>query len=199
MASDRLPPARRTDPARTERDLRDCGSGDREPARVAIAARVAIICSVGLLAVGCSIVRPEARATDVRVVNSANGATQLAITVALTNPGKDEVELVEYDYALTLPDGSGYGGKWAALRALPPGATVNAEIPAVVPTASVASGVSAWRVSGSIEFRDPKSFARILYEAGLLRTSASFSGEGDALRPAAAAATPPASPAGGAR
>ena len=157
-----------------------------------VAARVSAICAAGLLAGGCAIVRPEARATDVRVVNSANGATQLAITVALTNPGKDEVELVEYDYALTLPDGSGYGGKWAALRALPPGATVNAEIPAVVPTASVANGASSWRVSGSVEFRDPKSFARILYEAGLLRTSAAFSGDGDAIRPAAASTASPA-------
>ncbi len=189
MVSDRLPPACRSDSA----------CADRVYTVRSIVARVAIVCSAGLLAGGCAIVRPEARATDVRVVNSANGATQLAITVALTNPGKDEVELVEYDYALTLPDGSGYGGKWAALRALPPGATVNAEIPAVVPTASVANGASSWRVSGSVEFRDPKSFARILYEAGLLRTSASFSGKGDALRPANPAATPAASPAAGAR
>ena len=136
------------------------------------------------------MVRPEARAVDARIVESGGDATKVEIALELRNPGKDEVELVEYDYVVTLPDGAAYGGKWAALRALPPGRTVEATIPAVLPRQSVAnagSGESAWRVSGTLRYRDPQSFARILYEAGILRTEVSFSGSGRAIRAAEAA------------
>lgn len=132
---------------------------------------------------GCTVVRPVARATDVQVVESVGGTSRVDITLALTNPGDDEVELIEYDYTLSLADGSGYGGKWAALRALPPRSTIEARIPAVVPTASLVDG-GAWRVTGKVEFRDPQSFALILYEAGILHTRSEFSGDGDVIRPA---------------
>lgn len=147
---------------------------------------------------GCSVVRPEARAIDARIVESSGlaanditkGVTKLEIALELRNPGKDEVELVEYDYVVTLPDGAAYGGKWAALRALPPGRTVEATIPAILPTASVGaarSSEAAWRVSGTLRYRDPQSFARILYEAGILKTEISFSGSGSMIRPGVAA------------
>jgi hypothetical protein len=42
----------------------------------------------------------------------------------------------------------------------------------------------AWRVTGKVEFRDPQSFARILYEAGILHTRSEFSGDGDVIRQA---------------
>lgn len=99
------------------------------------------------------------------------------ITLDLTNSGTNEVELVAYDYIITLEDGSSYDGRWAALRALPPGQTVEARIPAVLPLASVQEGVR-WRVRGSASYRDPQSIARILYEAGILKTQSEFSGEG---------------------
>jgi hypothetical protein len=35
-----------------------------------------------------------------------------------------------------------------------------------------------WVVSGTASYRDPQSFARILYEAGLLKTQAEFGGSG---------------------
>lgn len=161
----------------------------------ATAGALAVLVGVGG---GCSVVRPEARAVDARIVESngaaatdmTKGVTKLEIALELRNPGKDEVELVEYDYVVTLPDGAAYGGKWAALRALPPGRTVEATIPAILPTASVgaaASSPSAWRVSGTLRYRDPQSIARILYEAGILKTEVPFSGSGSTIRPRVAA------------
>jgi hypothetical protein len=136
---------------------------------------------------GCSVVRPDARATDARIVETGGGATQVDIALELKNTGDDEVELVEYDYVVTLGDGSSYGGKWAALRALPPGRTVEATIPAVLPAASVGIGQVPWSVSGTLRYRDPQSIARIFYEAGILKTEVSFSGSGPSLKPIAAA------------
>lgn len=134
-------------------------------------------------AAGCSVTRPDARAVDARTVESSGGVTKLDIALELKNTGADEVELVEYDYVVTLADGASYGGKWAALRALPPGRVVEATIPAILPSASVGSGEVSWRVSGTLRYRDPQSIARILYEAGIIKTEVSFSGAGTAVRP----------------
>lgn len=136
---------------------------------------------------GCSIDRPNVRASEARIVASSGAATELEVAIELKNSGTDEIELVEYDYVLTLADGASYGGRWAALRALPPQQTVVATLPAVVPTASVRGGSAAWTLSGTLRYRDPQSIARILYEAGLLKTQVSFSGSGSAIaRPSSA-------------
>ncbi|MEY3142283.1 MAG: hypothetical protein RLY21_776 [Planctomycetota bacterium] len=151
-----------------------------------VGALAVLACALG----GCSVLRPEARAVDARIVESNGNATKIEVALELQNTGKDEVELVEYDYVVTLPDGASYGGKWAALRALPPGRVVAATIPAVLPTASVAAAGSnppAWRVSGTVRYRDPQSIARILYEAGILKTETGFSGSGSAIRAGLAA------------
>ena len=36
-----------------------------------------------------------------------------------------------------------------------------------------------WTVTGTMTYRDPQSFARILYEAGILKTESMFEGEGN--------------------
>jgi len=131
-----------------------------------------------VLSTGCALVRPEARAIAVEVRKSAENASEVALVVELRNPGDDEIELVQYDYTVTVADGSSYGGRWAALRALPPGQTVTAEIPALLPTSSLNRDATAWRASGTLTYRDPRSFARILYEAGILKSEISFAGSG---------------------
>jgi len=154
------------------------------PGPTRVPAALALAALVGVSAAGCSVARPEARAFEARIAESTGATTKVDIALELTNPGDDEIELVEYDYTITLPDGASYGGKWAALRALPPARTVEATVPAVLPTASVRDGAAAWRVSGTLRYRDPQSIARILYEAGLLKTEVGFSGAGSAMRPA---------------
>ena len=151
----------------------------------------------GALAAGCSVVRPDVRAAEAHVAARGDGTAKVDIELELRNGGDTEVELVTYDYLIRLADGSSYDGRWAALRALPPGQTVRATVPAILPVASATAGAR-WEVSGSVSYRDPQSFARILYEAGLLRTEAGFQGEGaiaDApASPAAAASGPAAAP-----
>lgn len=146
----------------------------------------------GALGTGCSVVRPDVRATEANVAARGDGTAKVDIVLELRNGGDTEVELVTYDYLIRLGDGSSYDGRWAALRALPPGQTVRATVPAILPAASAIAGAR-WEVSGSVSYRDPQSFARILYEAGLLRTEAGFGGEGsmaEAPAPAAALQAP---------
>ncbi|MFM1867105.1 MAG: hypothetical protein RL591_513 [Planctomycetota bacterium] len=154
---------------------------------------------------GCHVVRPEGRATELRLGQTNGDLTEVVVVLELRNPGRDEIDLVEYDYTVSLADGSRYGGRWAALRALPPGQTVEAMLPAVLPTTSLADGM-AWSASGTGKYRDPNSVLRILYEAGILKNEYSFSTSGtkkfskaastSAVAPAATpAATPDATPA----
>jgi hypothetical protein len=146
------------------------------------------------LAGGCSVPRPRIEATAARLAETGSSTARLDIVLDLTNTGGTDVELVNYDYTISLADGSSYGGRWAALRALPPNETVQAVIPAVVPAASARDGVR-WSLRGQASYRDPQSIARILYEAGILRTETDMAGSGTlAAQPAAAAPPAPAGP-----
>ncbi len=145
----------------------------RSPLNLSIS--TAIACSI--VAGGCTVVRPNARASAAHLGMQSGGAAEVDITLELSNTGSTEIELVTYDYLITLEDGSSYDGRWAALRALPPGQTIVASVPAIVPASSARVGAR-WTVSGTASYRDPQSFARILYEAGLLKTQASFGGTG---------------------
>ena len=55
---------------------------------------------------------------------------------------------------------------------------MKATVPAIVPVASARAGAR-WTVTGTMTYRDPQSFARILYEAGILKTESMFEGEGN--------------------
>lgn len=146
----------------------------RPGATIAAALMAALANALG----GCSVARPAVRATEARVGTAASALTaSIDITLELTNTSGNEVELVAYDYLIRLEDGASYDGRWAALRALPPGQTVKATVPAIVPVASARAGAR-WTVTGTMTYRDPQSFARILYEAGILKTESMFEGEG---------------------
>ncbi len=140
----------------------------------------ALLASATVALAGCHVVRPEGRATELRLGQSNGDLTEVAVVLELHNPGRDEIDLVEYDYTVSLADGSRYGGRWAALRALPPGQTVEATLPAVLPTSSLAEGV-AWTARGTGKYRDPDSVFRILYEAGILKNEYSFSSAGSSV------------------
>ncbi|MEY5061198.1 MAG: hypothetical protein RIS45_1119 [Planctomycetota bacterium] len=143
------------------------------------ATTAAILATSAITLCGCSVARPAVRATEARVGDSVGALTaSVDITLELTNTSGNEVELVSYDYLIRLEDGASYDGRWAALRALPPGQTVKATVPAVVPIASARAGAR-WTVTGTMTYRDPQSFARILYEAGILKTESMFEGEGN--------------------
>jgi hypothetical protein len=175
----------------------------------------ALALSIGLGAAiavggGCSVVRPEARAKSLEIDRVSGDLAEVDLVIELRNPGKDEIELVQYDYDLSTGDGARYSGRWAALRALPPGQTLEARIPAVLPAASLAANRS-WSASGTLRYRDPSSIVRILYEAGILKTEIGFGGSGagavraaspegaaepsPATGPAAPASSPAAAPA----
>ncbi|MFM1823116.1 MAG: hypothetical protein RI967_1382 [Planctomycetota bacterium] len=145
------------------------------PSRAAVGPLVAATAVMAMA--GCSLVQPSVRAIGARVAGEADGVARLELELELANPGSTEIDLLEYDYRVELADGASYAGRWAALRALPADATVRAQVPAVVPAASLA-GSGGWRIAGTVSYRDPASLSRLLFDLGLLENRAAFSGSG---------------------
>lgn len=142
--------------------------------------QLAALAGLGLAVGGCSVARPSAGVAGIREVDRQGDVARVQLMLELANEGSDEVQLLEYEYVVSLSDGSKYSGRWAALRALPPSRRISAEVPAVLPTAAVDGGAS-WTVRGVMRYRDPQSIARILYESGLLKTEVEFTAEGPAI------------------
>jgi len=142
-------------------------------------ARLAVSAALLLMAAGC-VAPPQISVTDVAVVEVGEEASQLAIRVTLENNDDVPVKLDMWDYRFTMGSQS-YAGRWSAGITLPPKQTVSASIPAVVgQSASLGSG-SAWQVGGHVTFLAPSRLAEALFELGLNRPSASFSGRGDTI------------------
>jgi hypothetical protein len=110
------------------------------------------VATATLFAAGCGVVRPTVSASEMRLGETTADATKVGIVLELVNPGRDEVELVRYDYSVILDDGARYDGVWSAQRALPPGRPVEAVIPAVLPSASVARAAGIVHTSSDLDY-----------------------------------------------
>lgn len=146
---------------------------------------------------GCTIAPPQITLTSIRRADSTSSANEYELEFELVNTQGKAVELETWSYSVVAPDGSTYGGSWAALAVLPGDARKSLVVPAVLDaTASTAPGASL-TVSGELAYRDPGNFARLLREAGLLHSRSTFQGSAaivDAPRVNPAAAVPSASP-----
>lgn len=108
----------------------------------------------------------------------ANGPTadEYAVRIRLENPTGDPLVLDRWNYSLET-DAGRYSGEWVASRTLPPGTDTEVAIPAVVPHDGGRSP-SRWRVNGSVRYLLPGRLAETLFDIGLSRPEALFSGEG---------------------
>jgi hypothetical protein len=140
---------------------------------------VGIVCAalVTLLA-GCAG-DPRITVSGVdRVVKGAS-ADEYAVRIRLENPTGDPLVLDRWNYSLET-DAGRYSGEWVASRTLPPGTDTELSIPAVVSHGGTAEA-SRWRVNGSVRYLLPGRLAETLFDIGLSRPEALFSGEGQVV------------------
>lgn len=109
-----------------------------------------------------------------RVVKGAE-ADEYALRIRLENPTGEPLVLDRWNYSLET-DAGRYSGEWIASRTLPPGTDTEVAIPAVLQRDGAEP--SRWRVSGSIRYLLPGRLAETLFDLGLSRPEALFSGEG---------------------
>ncbi|MFO0961876.1 MAG: LEA type 2 family protein [Phycisphaerales bacterium] len=151
---------------------------------------------------GCTS-NPQVKAISAQRAGSTAEATEVRITLELTNPNDAPLELTTWDYSLIIDGRTAYTGSWVASLTLPAKDSIRTQIPAVVPSSfGDISGV-AWFVGGNVGYRATRQIDRLLYQLGVNRLNAGF-GSGatgvqeapkPAPRPGPAPETAPAKPA----
>ena len=160
----------------TENSVDEAGRG-ATPLRGGLA--VLSLLTLGAMLPGC-VAPPDISIDAVDVVEVGESTVELAIRVVLENREDVPVKLDMWDYHLDSCSGR-YQGRWSAGLTIPPNETVRTSIPAVVPGGAMGTPSCTWRSGGSVTFMAPSRLAEVLFELGLNRPSASFSGTGDAL------------------
>jgi hypothetical protein len=135
-----------------------------------------IVCvAVGALLAGCAG-DPRLTVTGVDRVVKGPSADEYAVRIRLENPTGDPLVLDRWNYSLETDTGR-YSGEWVASRTLPPGTDTELAIPAVLSRDGTREA-SRWRVNGSVRYLLPGRLAETLFDIGLSRPEAMFSGEG---------------------
>ena len=153
---------------------------------------------VAFLLGGCGAA-PKVEATGARPISRTEDAVEFQIDLRLSNDGTKDIPLERFEYSLTV-DGLGrFDGRWAALATIPPGASINLEIPAAISIpAEIAQRVDldapvTWRLEGGVRYQSSGLFGRILFDVGIRRPTEKFAGSGTFTlnRPASSASAAP--------
>ena len=149
---------------------------------------------------GCGAA-PKVETTGARPISRTEGAAEFRINLRLSNPGSEDIPLERFEYALTV-DGIGrFQGRWAALATIPPGDSIDLEIPAAISIpADIAQRVDldapvAWRIEGGVRYQSSGLFGRILFDVGIRRPTQRFAGSGTFTLDRSASSANPAQPA----
>jgi len=155
---------------------------------------------LGLLAIGatpgCSTYRaPSISIGQAELVSETEEALRLDIALDLANPNSEPLELIRFDYSVSIDGVSVYRGKRAAEATLSASGGKRLVLPAVVRFDQVpwqASGrpaEAAWSIRGSLLYVTPGALAEILLDTGVRKPRARFGGAGR-VRLAGEAAVP---------
>lgn len=138
---------------------------------------------VAILLGGCGTA-PKVEATGARPVSRTEGAAEFRIDLRLSNAGKKDIPLERFEYSLIVDGVGRFNGRWAALTTIPPGNSIDVEIPAaILIPADIAqrldlSAPVAWRIEGGVRYQSSGLFGRILFDVGIRRPTQRFAGSG---------------------
>jgi LEA14-like dessication related protein len=125
---------------------------------------------------------PAIKSVRAERVAATDEATELRVTLELTNPNDSPLELTEWDYSAAVNGRTVYRGIWVAALTLPSGVPMTAELPVVVPAADTTDWANAtWTVGGSVGYRATRQLDRLLYQLGINRLSAGFDVRGQTV------------------
>jgi LEA14-like dessication related protein len=163
--------------------------------------RLAICGAMSGACVGCSnLKQPSIAVVGATMGESTAQAATLNLALQLGNPNPEPLELLEFKYHVEVDGRRVYEGTRAAQMTLMRESTRAVEIPAVIPLESVGWSAAAIpstaqvRVSGTLRYIQPGAIAQTLFDTGVRRPRASFSGNSTVaiVIPATAPASSPA-------
>jgi hypothetical protein len=146
--------------------------------------RVPVLASsllLALLLTGCSGMKePIVGVTGASLGEVSNEAATVQIALQLENPNTDPIELLEFDYHVSVNGERVYDGMRSAQMTLSRLSTRTATLPAVLPFDRVGWNAAQLppdtevQVHGTLRYLQPGAFARTLFDLGAKRPRTSF-------------------------
>lgn len=129
---------------------------------------------------GCST-PPAIRVLAVDVVEIGKDTSEVAVRLEVANPTGLPIRIDTWQYGVDVRGRRVYSGEWVAAITVPAESRILTAIPAVVPNGDSPGPDAAWRIEGSIRYLEPSRFSQLLFDLGLNRPSAGFSGNGSKM------------------
>ena len=148
--------------------------------------RFAAVCVVVLAACmlaasgGCtSAIVPPVDVYEMTLVDASDEAVRFDIDLEIENRSDDSITLREFRYTFETASGATFRGRRAALATLQAGRRQSFVLPVVLAhDEAVAAAEGEWTLTGRVHYLTPGEVARVLFDAGLRRPRAGFSGSG---------------------
>jgi hypothetical protein len=121
---------------------------------------------------------PAIRVIAVDVVEIGKETSEVAVRLEVANPTGVPIRIDTWEYGFDVRGQRVYSGEWVAAITVPAESRILTAIPAVIPNGASPGPEAAWRIDGSIRYLEPSRFSQLLYDLGLNRPSAGFSGDG---------------------
>ncbi len=141
--------------------------------------RSCIILAAALVLVGC-VTDPEIQVRTLEKVSAGPAADEYALHVDLRNPTDAPMVLDRWQYTVSTNVGR-WESEWVASQTLPPRSLTEQVLPVVMRHAegpSEVTTVTTWHVTGNLRFLLPGQLAETLFDLGVSRPDADFSGAG---------------------
>lgn len=138
---------------------------------------------------GC-VTDPEIQVRALEKVSAGPLVDEYALHVDLRNPTDAPMVLDRWQYSIVTNIGQ-WDSEWVASQTLPPRSLTEQVLPVVIRHAEGAAEgtpVTAWRATGNLRFLLPGQLAETLFDLGVSRPDADFSGAG--LAPSLGAEAP---------
>ena len=144
--------------------------------------RLSPLIAILVLLAGCKGVKnPQITMTGATLGETTDQAATVRIALRLHNPNNEPLELLEFDYRVSVDGKAAYSGTRSAQMTLARMSTRDIEIPAVVNVSESGGQLPAdanVQVNGSLRYIAPGAIAQTLFDTGVRRPRVSFSGKG---------------------
>ncbi len=128
---------------------------------------------------GC-VTNPEIRVRTLEQVSTGPTADEYALHIELRNPTDSPMVLDRWQYSMSTNRGS-WQTEWIASQTLPARSVTEQVLPVVLVHAPDSTEITSWRVTGNLRFLRPGQLAETLFDLGVSRPDADFSGAGGSV------------------
>ncbi len=144
-----------------------------------------IVTMLSCIAGGCTGIKsPTVEVISAALGEQTDEAITLRMGLRLRNPNNEPLSLLEFDYRVEVDGREAFRGRRSAQMTLSRLSTRDVEIPAVVTLGesgwhadALRSGQAQVRIHGSLRYLAPGAISQTLFDTGISKPRARFSGE----------------------